>query len=86
MIDEYIRPASVEEAVSILTKEEKVIKPLGGGTSISRDKKNQFCVVDLQGIGLDKLEQFDHQIRAGAAIKLTWPLSGSPGNPARVID
>jgi len=81
MIDEYIRPASVEEAVSLLNDEKKVLKPLGGGTSISREKENQFGVVDLQDIGLDKLEQFNHQIKAGAAIKLKSFLGHSAVHP-----
>ncbi len=81
MIDEYVRPASIEEAVSLLNDKKKVLKPLGGGTSISREKEKQFGVVDLQGVGLDNLEQTDHQIKVGTATKLSTFLGHSAVHP-----
>jgi len=71
MIDEYIRPASVEEAVSLLKDSSKPLKPLGGGTGLSRQKSGKFGVVDLQNIGLDIIEQSDQQIKAGTMVRLS---------------
>jgi CO/xanthine dehydrogenase FAD-binding subunit len=81
MIEDYIRPASIAEAVSLLSDKTKVLKPLGGGTSISREKNKQFGVVDLQGLGLDHLEQTGQHIKAGAATKLKTFLGHSAVHP-----
>lgn len=81
MIDNYFRPTSVEEAVTLLTDGQKTLKPLGGGTRLSKQKGENFGVVDLQAIGLDSLEQDGQQIKAGAAVKLRSFLGRSAVHP-----
>jgi len=78
MIDEYFRPATVNEAVSLLQNTSKHLKPMGGGTSLSHKKGEQFGAVDLQNIGLDQIELSDQKIKAGAMVRLSAFL-GHPG-------
>jgi len=70
MIEEYYRPASVEEAVTLLNDDKKVLKPLGGGTTLSRQQAGKFGVVDLQSAGLDQIEKRGQRIMAGAMVRL----------------
>ncbi len=70
MIEEYFRPTSVEEALSLLTDPNKNLSPLGGGTSLSRRQRGQFGVVDLQAAGLDKIQNVGQKIDAGAMVRL----------------
>lgn len=70
MIGEYFRPTSIEEAVTLLTEQAKDRKPLGGGTSLSRQQASQFGVVDLQMTGLDRVEKRGQRIMAGAMVYL----------------
>lgn len=69
MIEAYYRPESLEEAISLLADKEQNLKPLGGGTFLSRQHTAKFGVVDLQNIGLDQIEQRGGRILVGAA---TW--------------
>ena len=71
MIGEYFRPTSLEEAVTLLTEEAKDRKPLGGGTSLSRQQAGKFGVVDLQMTGLDRIEKRGQRIMAGAMVSLS---------------
>jgi CO/xanthine dehydrogenase FAD-binding subunit len=70
MIREYFRPASVKEALALLTEEGKVRQPLGGGTSLSRQQTGTDGIVDLQDAGLDKIEISGQMISAGAMVRL----------------
>jgi CO/xanthine dehydrogenase FAD-binding subunit len=70
MINEYLRPVSITEAVELLKDENKNRKPLGGGTSISRQRDDTFGVVDLQNVGLDYIEQDQGKLIAGATVPL----------------
>lgn len=70
MISEYFRPASVEEALSLLTDKSKVRQPLGGGTSLSRQQSGVDGVVDLQDAGLDWIEKGTRGLRIGAMTQL----------------
>ena len=67
MIEAYYRPDSIEEAVNLLQDKEKNLRPLGGGTTLSRQHEGQFGVVDLQNIGMDQIEQRGGRILVGAA-------------------
>jgi len=71
MIGEYLRPTSIEEAVRLLTDPDQDRKPLGGGTSLSRQQAGQFGVVDLQMAGLDQVEKRGQRIMAGAMVRLS---------------
>lgn len=69
MIREYYRPESIDEALSLLTDPQKRLKPLGGGTSLSRQQAGQFGVVDLQKTDLDQIERRGQRIMAGAMVR-----------------
>jgi CO/xanthine dehydrogenase FAD-binding subunit len=70
MISEYCRPASVEEALSLLTDKSKIRLPLGGGTSLSRQQSGVDGVVDLQDTGLDWIEKGSRGLTVGAMTRL----------------
>ncbi|MBW6467225.1 MAG: FAD binding domain-containing protein, partial [Brevefilum sp.] len=70
MIREYFRPTSVEEALLLLSEDGKERKPLGGGTSLSRQQAGQFGVVDLQDAGLDQIEMIGQGVAIGAMVRL----------------
>lgn len=70
MITEYFRPKSVNEAVALLTDKDKRLKPLGGGTSLSRKQEGQFGVVDLQDTGLDQVAVRGQKVTVGAMVRL----------------
>jgi len=70
MIGEYFRPESIEEAVALLTDENKNLKPLGGGTTLSRRQAGAFGVVDLQKAPLNRVEKRGQRIMAGAMVRL----------------
>lgn len=70
MISEYFRPTSLDEVLSLLTEEAKNRKPLGGGTSLSRQQTDAFGVVDLQDAGLDQIELTNQEITVGAMARM----------------
>ncbi|MFW5714557.1 MAG: FAD binding domain-containing protein [Brevefilum sp.] len=70
MINTYFRPKSLEEAITLLTDSTKELKPLGGGTRISRKQAGEFGVVDLQDTGLGQITKRGQRIVAGAAVRL----------------
>jgi CO/xanthine dehydrogenase FAD-binding subunit len=70
MIDEYFRPNSINDAVALLTDSKKHLKPLGGGTSLSRQQNGQFGVVDLQNTGLDQIKRRGQNMTVGAMVRL----------------
>lgn len=70
MIREYFRPTSVDEALMLLSEDGKERKPLGGGTSLSRQQAGHFGVVDLQDAGLDRIEITGQGITVGAMVCL----------------
>jgi CO/xanthine dehydrogenase FAD-binding subunit len=65
---EYLRPKSIEEALELLELPNKV--PLSGGTQLSRRKPISNDMVDLQGLGLDKIIKSDQGIELGATVTL----------------
>ena len=70
MIREYFRPTSVDEALLLLSEDGKERKPLGGGTSLSRQQAGNFGVVDLQDAGLDQIEKTGQGVEVGAMVRL----------------
>jgi CO/xanthine dehydrogenase FAD-binding subunit len=69
MINEYHRPMTVEEAVSLLMRKDPKTLPLGGGTILSKSPED-VAVVDLQDLGLDKIQQEDGRTILGSMVKL----------------
>ena len=70
MITEYYRPNSLDEAVKLLSDKTKNLKPLGGGTSLSRQKEGQIGVVDLQDAGLEQIQSHGQTLTVGAMVRL----------------
>jgi CO/xanthine dehydrogenase FAD-binding subunit len=70
MIVEYNRPQSIEEALDLLGHPEKRVYPLGGGTVLSCHSEPGSSVVDLQGLGLDKVSKDGSEIQLGATCTL----------------
>jgi carbon-monoxide dehydrogenase medium subunit len=63
---EYHRPKSITEAVPLLARG----RPLGGGTSLTPQRRGLDGAVDLQDLSLDRLEISSAEIVAGATVTL----------------
>ena len=70
MIGDYYRPESVEKAVKLLSRKNGDLRPLGGGTQLSRFQGDLKGVVDLQSAGLDQILVDHEQIKVGATTRL----------------
>ena len=63
---EYHRPRSLAEAVSLLGR----AQPLAGGTVLTPRRRRVEAVIDLQDLGLDRLEQSDETLELGSGVRL----------------
>ncbi len=70
MIKEYYRPKSVPEAEKLFEMEGKKCVPLGGGSVLSRLKQDDLCVVDLQDLGLNRIEVTGQKVHIGSTVTL----------------
>jgi CO/xanthine dehydrogenase FAD-binding subunit len=70
MIIEYHRPSKLAEALELLARKEPLTRPLGGGTVLSAPNDDEYAVVDLQHLGLDKLSTKGKTLSIGAALPL----------------
>ena len=71
MIVNYIRPQSLDEAVTVLSRIDLVALPMGGGTTLSQaGGETPITVVDLQKIGLDKIKLEGDRLLIGATTHL----------------
>lgn len=70
MIIEYHRPSTLEEALQLLSRKEPQTLPMGGGTILNRPTDDEFAVVDLQALGLDKIVRRGHSLCIGATVRL----------------
>ena len=77
MIKEYYRPETIEEALELLARETPLTRPMAGGTELNSPSNDQFDVVDLQSLGLDKIELKGSNIKIGAMATLQDLLSVS---------
>jgi len=71
MITSYNRPATLEEALVLLVQPGTV--PLGGGTLINTpqfDKTQGISVVDLQGLGMDRITVSGQSLELEACVTL----------------
>jgi CO/xanthine dehydrogenase FAD-binding subunit len=80
MIIEYHRPNSIEEAIRLLSKPDT--HPLGGGTVLNRPSPEQFAVVDLQALGLNKIHKMGNSLEIGATATLQALLDSAHIPPA----
>lgn len=68
MIREYHRPQTLEEALQWLQHPNAF--PLGGGTVLSQQKEGEIIAVDLQALGLDRIEPRGNFLEIGARVTL----------------
>ena len=93
MITEYHRPESLEEALELLKREDPLTRPLAGGSVINQPSKQDFAVVDLQNLSLDKFITRANTIELGATLTLARILERAkatdihlPGGLKRAIE
>jgi CO/xanthine dehydrogenase FAD-binding subunit len=82
MIIEYHRPNTLEEALSLLARNDVKTLPLGGGTRLNQPSQERFAVVDLQALRLNMLEQRGNTWALGATLTLQSLLETSGIAPA----
>lgn len=70
MIVEYLRPQTIDEALEYLVRVEPRTYVMGGGTVLNRPSQEGYAVVDLQSLGLNKIERTGNNLRVGAAATL----------------
>ena len=68
MITTYHRPQTLDEAVNLLTKPNRI--PLGGGTLLSKPTADSIEVVDLQALSLDSIKKNGNYLELGATVTL----------------
>jgi putative selenate reductase FAD-binding subunit len=81
MITEYHRPDTLEEALRLLAREEVKTMPLGGGSVLNGPSPEQYAVVDLQALGLNRIEKKGNTLLVGATATLQ-ALLDTPDLPA----
>jgi CO/xanthine dehydrogenase FAD-binding subunit len=81
MITEYHRPKTLEEALALLARADRVSIPLAGGSAIPRNTRQPLEVVDLQVLGLNKFQDRANFAGIGAMVTLQTLLdtAGLPG-------
>jgi CO/xanthine dehydrogenase FAD-binding subunit len=70
MIIEYHRPDSIEKALALLGRKNPVTVPLGGGTILNAPLEDEIAVVDLQNLGLNRIEPRGSFLDVGATVLL----------------
>ncbi|HEX2980348.1 MAG TPA: FAD binding domain-containing protein [Anaerolineaceae bacterium] len=70
MILEYHRPETLEEALKLLARTDPPTRPLGGGAVVSRSRGDDYAVVDVQRLGLSKIERQGNLLSIGASASL----------------
>jgi len=77
MILEYHRPNSLEETLQLLARKEVLTVPLAGGTVVNQPSSTPMEVVDLQDLGLNRIERRGKDLLLGATTTLQ-SLADSP--------
>ena len=82
-ISDYHRPQTIAEALDLLSRTGAVV--LGGGTSLNGlPEIVPTEVIDLQSLGLDRIEYADGELHVGAMVTLT-ELAGHEMTPAAIV-
>src|SRR5215216_1697628 len=68
MITTYHRPQTLDEALTLLKKPNRI--PLGGGTLLSKSIRDSIEVVDLQALSLDTVKKNGNNLELGATVTL----------------
>lgn len=85
MIIEYHRPATIDEALELLSRKKPETVPLAGGSVVTQPSSRRFAVVDLQALGLGGCEITGNQLHAGAALTLQGLLDSCQENKVTTI-
>lgn len=67
-IKEYVRPESLDEAYELCTRRGNVI--LGGMLWLKMQDRSINTAIDLQALGLDKIEETDNEFHIGSMVTL----------------
>lgn len=70
MIHEYYCPESMDEALKLLEQTDPPVYPLGGGSILSQPTAARYAVVDLQHLGLSRIEVRGEITHIGATTTL----------------
>lgn len=70
MIIEYHRPTTLEDALQLLSRKYPPTYAMGGGTILNRPTDDEFAVVDLQALGLEKIVRQGQSLSIGATARL----------------
>jgi CO/xanthine dehydrogenase FAD-binding subunit len=70
MITEYFRPETLAEALELLARKSPVTVPMGGGTVLSQRHGQDFAVIDLQKLSLNKIEIDGNLLKIGGTATL----------------
>ena len=85
ILAEYYKPTSVAEAVALLRRTDARLRPLAGGSQLVGDLETRAVtdvdgVVDLAGLGLNRIVQIGETLQIGATATLSdvsrHPLAG----------
>lgn len=82
MIQEYYRPETLKEALTLLSRETPKTVPLGGGTVLNAPGEQPPAVVDLQALDWGGIEQKGREILIGATATLQQLLETGEIQPA----
>ncbi len=66
----YFRPATLGDAIALLSNPDNPAIPLGGGVVVSKLQNSVNAVVDLQDLGLTTIKTHENVIRIGSATPL----------------
>ena len=82
MIIEYHRPEKIPEALDLLARRTPITRALGGGTVLSVANEDEYAVVDLQLLGLNKISRKGKSLHVGATVTLQKLLQWDQITPA----
>jgi CO/xanthine dehydrogenase FAD-binding subunit len=68
VITNYFRPQTLDEALKLLSQPDT--RPLGGGTWLNQPHDEKFGVVDLQALGLNKINKTGNNLEIDACVTL----------------
>ncbi len=80
MITQYHRPKTLTEALTLIAQPKTY--PLGGGIMLTRFSNENYAVVDLQALGLNRIEKKGKTLEIGASATLESLLNSPAAPPA----
>ena len=75
MITEYHRPEKIDEALTLINRNDPRTMILGGGLYINEVIKEPIAVVDVQGLGLSEIAKKGKNLEVGATVTIQSLLS-----------